>query len=186
MSSADSKSKLVEAILSGDDNRISEEWSKLEPVLYNFLICRMNASQEDAEDCVHQSLLTVIEKVQDYAISNPDQIKSYLIQCCKHNYFRIIERKKKEFTSEEIKPPEVVPEQVENLVHKQNQTLLNKCLEALSDFNKNLIATIFYNPSKNLTELANEYNMTSNALWTRKHRIIQKLAACIKKIENDV
>lgn len=186
MSSTDHSSQLVEAIRSGDNDRIESEWGKLQPVLYNFLIGRMNASPEDAEDCIQKSLLTVIEKVNDDSISNPDQIKSYLIRCCKHNYFRVIERRQKETASDEL--PDIIStaEQLDNLVEQQNKILMEKCLETLPDENKIFISQIYYSHQNNLTELAKEYNISPNAAWTRKHRIIQKLIDCVKKIENSV
>ena len=178
--------ELVAAIQSGNNSKVAEEWSKLHPVLKSYLIGTMNASPEDAEDCIQQSMFTLIEKVNDGSIVNPEKVKSYMFQCCKRNYFRIIERKRREFTVDEMYTQSAQAEQIERLVDIQNKELMLKCLEKLPEESRWLIYETVYKQEKSLSDLAHELQISANALWTRKHRIINKLIDCVQKVENTV
>lgn len=178
--------RLVEAIQSGDNAKISREWGKLQPILKNYLIGMMGASSEDAEDCIQQSMMTVIEKVNEGSIQNPESIKSYLFQCCKRNYYRIIDHSKKELTLDEQDIQSTPGDQIERLVEAQNKQLMQQCIAKLDEPSQHFIYEAVYNDKKSLSDLAKDLQISPNAAWTRKHRIINKLIECVQKLENTV
>ncbi len=178
--------QLVEAIRSGDDAKISREWGKLQPILKNYLIGMMGASSADADDCIQQSMMTVIEKVNEGSIQNPQSIKSYLFQCCKRNYLRIVDHSKKELSLEEHYVQSTPGDQLERLVESQNKQLMEHCIAKLNESSQHFIYEAVYNNKKSLSDLAKDLQISPNAAWTRKHRIINKLIECVQKLENTV
>ena len=81
-------SQFVKAIHENNKKELDEQAIVITRVLIKFLRARMNASQEDAEDCVQNTLLLVIEKIKEEKLNNPDSIIYYLFTTAKNDYFK--------------------------------------------------------------------------------------------------
>lgn len=173
-------SKFVTAIYEGDDKELNRQSKVLTKVLIKFLRVRMNASQEDAEDCAQNTLLLVISKVKEEKINNPDSIIYYLFTTAKNDFFKLLS-KRKEMTYDSIPDFHAnEPDQLKNLLSKERQRILEFCLNTLKPDNLEYISYWFENPRDEASVVANHFKISVSNAWTKKHRIIQLLKDCFK------
>lgn len=74
-------------------------------------------------------------------------------------------------------------QQTDNIINKEMEDLLKKCINKLDDKNKEFIHYILENPKMKTEEIAEHFSMTVNATWQKKHRLIHKLRECAQKYD---
>ncbi len=172
-------SALVTAIMNGDEataNRLCEEAT---PILRKYLIARMGASKEDAEDCVQIMFEYVIEKIKRNEFSNPKGLLSYMLTACRHNYLKIANLTPNDSLSE-LNDPVVESDQLRKLLNEDKLKTLKYCIEQLNREYRDLAGYLLKRPNAETEDIARDFNITINNAWIRKHRLIKRLRECIQ------
>lgn len=173
--------ELYNAILNGDDPKVSVFMKQLMPALIGFLRATMRASESDSKDCIQQAFLQTIEKIREDKIRDPSKLKYYLLTACRNIYLRMI--KHTNIPLDETNPYHAVSpaRQLTNLLDKEKQFFLSECMDELSPDYYDFINYWFENPDTDGSTVAAHFNISVNNAWTRKHRIIKILNECIEK-----
>jgi DNA-directed RNA polymerase specialized sigma24 family protein len=173
-------SKFVDAILQNDEPVINKQVKVITAVLIKFLMVRLDAPLEDAQDCAQNTLIIALKKIRSDQLSNPDAIINYLFTTSKHEYFSKLS-KDREVNYEEL--PEhhsAKPDQLNRLVEEEKISILERCIETLKHDYKKFIEFWFENPDFETAVVADHFEMSVNNAWTKKHRVINALQKCIK------
>ncbi len=174
-------SQFVKAIHENNKKELDKQSIVITRVLIKFLRVRLNASQEDSEDCVQNTLLFVIEKIKEEKLHNPDSIIYYLFTTAKNEYFKL-RAKNKESNYDEIPDSHAKePDQLKNILSKERQEVLNRCLAKLKPDYFEYISHWFKHPGDEAVVVASHFNISVNNAWTKKHRILQILKECVQK-----
>jgi RNA polymerase sigma factor (sigma-70 family) len=179
-------SELVDALQSGNDEIAGVLISEIIPRLEDYLVVVMNADRNGAKECVQQSFLDVFEQIRKNKIKEGKYILSYLIKSCRHEYLRYAKREHK-FKYEEgalnnLYEPE---EQVKNLLDKERQRILAKCLNELQEKSRSFIEYFIDKPDISTTEASEHFGLSGAAVRTRKSRILSRLHHCYKRKSNE-
>lgn len=174
-------SEFVSAVLKNDEEKLNELSDVIFRVLIKFLIVRMDARSEDAEDSAQNALMLVIEKIRNDKLKNPDTLIYYLFTTAKNDYLKQLNRKK-ESNYEEI-PVSVSekPDQLENLLDEERLQILNYCMKKLRKDYYDYIKYWFDHPGDEAVAVANHFGISVSNAWTKKHRILQILKKCVRK-----
>lgn len=172
--------ELYDAILKGEDSKVTELMEQLIPALTGFLRASMRASEDDSKDCIQQALLLTIEKIRDDKIRDPSKLKFYLLTACRNIYLRMI--KHINISLDETNPYHTVEpaNQLKTLLDKEKKQILSQCLDELSPAYYEFISYWFENPDSDASAVAQYFDISLNNAWTRKHRIIKMLNECIE------
>ncbi len=174
-------SKFVSAVLENDEEKLNELSDVIFRVLIKFLMVRMDARSEDAEDSAQNALMLVIEKIRNDKLKNPDTLIYYLFTTAKNDYLKQLS-KKKESNYEEI--PNSFSEkadQLENLLDEERLNVLNYCMKKLKKDYYDYISYWFEHPGDEAVAVASHFGISVNNAWTKKHRILQILKECVRK-----
>ncbi|NGP87063.1 RNA polymerase sigma factor [Fodinibius halophilus] len=174
-------SNLVTALQENDTKKVNELISALRPRLIAFLRIHMNATQEDAEDCAQDSLLTSIEIINEDRIQNPEQVVSYILSTCRNTYLKMQKKKRPEATDDISDKHQQAPRQLQSLLDKEQKRLLNICMDQLKEKHQSFMQYWFDHPDAQAKKVADHFNISLSNTWTRKHRIIKKLNECYTK-----
>lgn len=174
-------SKFVTAVLQNDRATLDELSIVISKVLIKFLLVRMDANLEDAQDSAHNTILFTIEKIKDDSLKHPDRVINYLFTTAKHDYLKS-QNKNREASYDEV-PDHYSKEgdQLQNILNEERQKILKRCLEKLKPKQFEYIDFWFKNPRMEASQVASHFKMSVNNAWTKKHRILQVLKECVQK-----
>jgi RNA polymerase sigma factor (sigma-70 family) len=174
-------SELVFAIREGDMKTANERCAEATPILINYLISTVNASREDAEDAVQRMFVYLIPKIQNDEINSPSGLLSYMLTGVRHSYYKIY--RDYDFDNyEEIKEELVSQaEQAWNLINREKESILQRCLSKLKNHYRDLMEFLFDHPEAVPEDIAEHFDISLNNAWTRKHRALQQMNECVKK-----
>ncbi len=175
-------SELVYAIKNGDTQTANERCAEAIPILKKYLMSTLDASNEDAEDAVQVMFEYVIPKIQQDEINSPSGLLSYMLTGARHSYYKIC--RDFDFDQYEEIQEDLVSEaeQAWNLINEEKELILEKCLSKLKNHYRELIEFLFDHPAAVPDDIAEYFNISLNNAWIRKHRAIQQLNECVKKI----
>lgn len=173
--------KLVTAVQENKTQETNKIIEALRPRLIAFLQIHMNATRSDAEDCAQDSLITALEIMKEDGIKNPDKIVSYILSTCRNNYLKMQKKKRPEATDEIPESHQQAPKQLQSLLDEEQQQLLEWCLNQLKEKYQNFMAYWFDHPDSHAKKVAKHFDISVNNVWTRKHRLIQKLNECYQE-----
>jgi len=177
---------LVEAIKKNNPQEINRWSEKAREVLIGYLRARFGASYDDAQDSVHETLAMVVEKIREnrFTTDNPG---GYILTSARNEYFRIYHANKNKVSDEVLdyraKDPVSNPHE---LVDEDTVGFLRKCITKLNDASRSFIEFILTNPDAKAEDVAEEFGTSTGNVWTRKHRIGQKLLECINGMKSPV
>lgn len=174
-------SELVDALKKGDDARASELLSEVLPRLEDYLCVVMNAKPQDAAECVHQAFLNVFEQIRRDKINNTKYIFNYLLKSSRNEYLKYVKRQHKfnyDNMLNEMCDPE---EQITNLMDKERQRILEKCLSELQKKSREFIEYFIDKPDSTTEEAVKAFNLSSANVRTKKSRILSRLHHCYKR-----
>lgn len=178
-------SELVEVLQKGDDVRAKNLVSEIVGRLEDYLCVVMNATPTDANECVQQAFVDVFDQVRQNNINEPKYFFSYLIKSCRNEYVRYMKRQHKFKYDEEALNTRVQPEQqFQNLLDKERQFILEKCLEELQGDSKEFIIYFIDKPDAPSEEVGNKFGLSESNVRTKKHRILGRLHHCFKRKSN--
>lgn len=174
-------SELVYAVKKNDMQTANKLCAQAIPILKKYLISKVNATPEDAEDAVQKMFEYVIPKIQKDEIKSPSGLLSYMLSGARHSYYKIV----RDFDLDKYNEIEeqLVSEadQVWNLIDRDRKKILLKCIEQLKGHYQKLITFLFDYPDADSNEIAEYFDISVNNAWTRKHRVIQQLNECVKQ-----
>lgn len=173
-------SELVSATLEDDQKRLNKILGKLFPALVHYLRGTMSCSRTDAEDCAQQAIMDTLEKIKANRIRTPESVYPYLLKSCRNNYFRIRRHNNKMVRDEHFSYLIEPAEQLRNLLDDEELCILNDCLDSLSDSLRTFINYFIKRPGIDSEQVAHEFQTSVAGVWSKKHRIIQLLADCVK------
>jgi len=175
-------SELVDALLSGQDQKANELLYEIIPRLEEYLRVVMGAGDRSARECVQQAFLDVYEQIRKNNIKEEKYIFSYLLKACRHEFLRYKKNQHRflyeaDTTHEGVEPAR----QIERLIDKERHQLLKQCLNELDEESKEFITHFLKNPDTSTDEAGKHFKMTSANVRTKKSRITSKLHECYKR-----
>lgn len=175
-------SDLVNALQKGDEPKAAELIQEILPRLEDYLVVVMNAERNAAKECVQQAFLDVFEQIKKDRIKESKYIFSYLIKSCRHEYLRYAKREHKFKYEEEALNVLYEPEtQMQNLLDKERQRILEECLNELKEKSKKFIKYFIDKPDSTTEEASAEFDLSGANVRTRKSRILSRLHHCYKR-----
>lgn len=177
-------SKLVEAIDQNDHATTNSLLKTLTPRLIRFLQIHMNAEKQDAEDCVQQTIMKVLHIIREGKLRDSDRILPFTLTICKNTYLNMVKDNHTSSYHELYVPHSNRPLQLQGLIDEERQAILEWCLQQLPDHYREFIGYWFRHPDSKAQAAANHFDMSVSHVWTRKHRILQKLSECCQKKSN--
>lgn len=174
-------SELVQAVRDDDRDNANRLLTEIRPRLIRFLNVHMNASVEDARDCVQESLLVSLRAIREGRIRKPEQMFSYLLTTCRNQYLKMLDRRKESYFETPPDSTNHAPRQLSGLLDRERQEILAGCLDELKDDHRAFIDYWFEHPDSDARTVADHFGISVNNAWTRKHRIIKKLNRCYEE-----
>jgi RNA polymerase sigma factor (sigma-70 family) len=151
--------------------------------LVKYLSSTVSACDDDCQEAAQLAIIQVIQKIQTDQIREPKAIKSYLFTCAKRNIYRMTRFGPTIVYDERAEYSIDTAQETDNIINKEMEELLKKCINKLDDKNKAFIHYLLENPKMKTEEIAEHFNMTVNATWQKKHRLIHKLRECAQKYD---
>lgn len=174
-------SELVYAIKNGDQRTTNKLCGEALPILKKYLISKVDASPENAEDAVQRMFEYVIPKIKNDEINSPSGLLSYMLTGARHSYYKIVEKFDTD-DLEEIRESFVSePEQAWRLISQDHQAALKVCLDKLKEHYRDLMVFLFSHPNADSEDIAEHFGISLNNAWIRKHRAVQMVSDCVKE-----
>jgi RNA polymerase sigma factor (sigma-70 family) len=176
-------SELVFALQQNKEGKANELLEELLYRLKDYLKVVMNATDSEAEECTQQAFLNVYEQIKKDNIKQEKYIFSYMIRACRHEYFRLSKDQHRFNNPVEDHPGHLVEpaEQVENLMDKDRQRILEECLEELREKSRTFIEYFIDKPDSSTKEAAKYFDISGANVRTKKSRILSRLHHCFKR-----
>lgn len=179
-------SELVDALQNRDESKSGALINEIMPRLEDYLVVVMSAERNAARECVQQAFLDVFEQIRKDKIKESKYIFSYLIKSCRHEYLRYTKREHKfKYEDEALNILYEQEEQFQNLLDKERQIILKKCLDELKSKSKRFIEYFIDKPDATTEEATDEFGLSSANVRTRKSRILSRLHHCYKRKSNE-
>lgn len=177
-------SKLIEAIAQDDKSTINALLEQMTPHLIRYLQTHMNASRQDAEDCVQQTLIKLLVIIREEKLRNEDHLLSFVLTVCRNTYLNLVKEDDTYSYDELYVKQSYKPEQLMRIMDRERRQALEWCIRQLPDHYREFIRYWFEHPDSSSRAAATRFNMSVNNVWTRKHRIIKRLRDCFQKKNN--
>lgn len=174
-------SELVYAVKKGDMQTANRMCADAIPILKKYLISNVNATPEDAEDAVQKMFEYVIPKIQNDEIKSPSGLLSYMLSGARHSYYKIVRDFDLDKYAEMEEELSSEADQVWNLVSKEQEAILSKCIEKLTGHYQDMISFLFEHPDADSYDIAEFFEISLNNAWIRKHRVIKQLQDCVQQ-----
>lgn len=174
-------SELVYAVKRDDMQTANRMCAEAIPILKKYLISKVNASTEDAEDAVQKMFEYVIPKIQNDEITSPSGLLSYMLAGARHSYYKIVRDFDLDKYGEIEEDLVSEADQVWNLISEERETILSRCIEKLKGHYLEMITFLFDHPEADSNDIAEYFDISLNNAWIRKHRVIQQLQDCVQQ-----
>lgn len=170
----------VQAIQSGETSDI-ERWSaEARNVLVKYLLSRYGANIRDAEDCVQEVLLKVMDLIKEKKLE-ADSYGAYIVTMTRNEYIRIMKEDARTtgnyFLEEHCYAADYDP--AEQLVNTEMLEFLQDCIDQLGEKSRELIEYFLKHPNARYIDIAQALGVSASTIWTRRHRVYKYLVKCI-------
>jgi len=172
-------SGLVKAIREGDERTTGKLCAEATPILKRYLLKKCNANSFDADDAIQKMFEYVIIKIREDEIENPSGLLSYMLKTCRHNYIKMIRENSFDYIDNLSEEPSNTADQLWKLINEERQEILKYCIQQLRKSYLEFVNYLFSYPGATSEDIAEQFNITRNNAWIRKHRIINKLTDCV-------
>lgn len=161
----------------------NELLKELLPRLIDYLKVTMNADEQDAEECVHQAIVNVIEQIKKDNIRKEKYIFMYTLRACRHEYIRYSKDQNKfNHPIEDHDHHLVEPaDQYKGLLEEERQLILEECLEELRPKSRRFIKFFINKPEASTKQASDHFNISGANVRTKKSRILSRLHHCVKR-----
>ncbi len=173
--------KFIDAVKKGPSKEFNKLYLELFQMLCHYLRTTMRANVPDAEDAAQHALVKTVERIHKNGIKEPDSIYSYLVQGAKNRYLRILFENNRYNYQDNIEVYIPVEEQVDRLNTYEELETLDKCIEQLPEEWRRFMMYWMDYPDAHANDVARDFGISVNNVWTRKHRVLKKVSECIKK-----
>ncbi|MDR8392112.1 sigma-70 family RNA polymerase sigma factor [Aliifodinibius sp. S!AR15-10] len=179
-------SELVVALQENRKGKANDLLEELLPRLIDYLKVTMGADEQDAEECVQQAVLNVLEQINKDNIRKEKYIFMYMIRACRHEYYRYAKDKNKfNHPIEDHEQHMIDPaEQYENLLEEERQEILKECLKELRAKSRRFIEYFIDKPQATTKQASDHFNISGANVRTKKSRILSRLHHCVKRKSN--
>lgn len=174
-------SGLVRAYKEGDQRRVSRYCNKLTPILCNFLMGRMGASREDADDAIQNMYEYLFSKIEKDEITNPEGLLGYIQTASRHSYLNLLRARKNDDLMYYSVDPSIPADQVWNLIQQENKKVISNCISKMEGHYRPLVLFMFEYNKATPADIAEYFDISINNAWTRKYRVVNMLSDCVKK-----
>lgn len=173
--------RLAVAFSENNSMAITQYVDELRPRLIRFLHIHLNASPEDAEDCTQEAFLTTYETIKTGKMRDAEHLLSFLLSACRNNYLNLKKKRSPQLVEESLDERQAPPRQLSIILDKEKHALLAQCIEKLNDGYRTFINYWFSHPDAEAIAAAEHFGMSTESVWTKKHRIVKKLSECYQK-----
>ncbi|WP_069131922.1 RNA polymerase sigma factor [Rhodohalobacter halophilus] len=174
-------SELVEALQRNDRQSVNQICADSLVILKKYLIARMGATPENAEDAVQQMFEYLIPKIREDVIDNPGGLAKYMMKAARHTYLNLL-RDYNFNEYEELAEEPVVPEnQIWNLINDDRKQILKHCIDKLKAHYRSLVEFLLTYPEADAADVAEKFDISVNNAWQRRHRVIKHLSSCAEE-----
>lgn len=175
--------ELVNALQEYNGGKSNELLKQLLPRLCSYLEVTMDARPQDAEEAVQQAFLNTYKRVLEDGIKDKKYFYKYILLASRLEYVRLMEYDDR-YAGEMSDSAEYLvtpPQQINNLIDKQQQKFLKECLEELRDRFNTFIMYVFKHPEINTRALSEHFDISEGNARAKKFQIIKRLSKCVKK-----
>lgn len=176
-------SELVEALQRNDEKSVNQICADSLIILKKYLIARMGATSEDAEDAVQQMFEYLIPKIRDDVIDNPGGLAKYMMKAARHTYLNLLRDYNLNEHEELAEEPSIEEKQMWNLVNEDRRQILKYCIDKLKNHYRDLVEFILKYPEADAKDVAEKFDISVNNAWQRKHRVIKHLSSCAEEYQ---
>ncbi len=173
--------EFYQAVIDGDERALTRATDKLFPSLVAYLKATIGCCEDDCKESVQLTLIQTIHRIRVGEIREPSSLKSYMKTTAKNNLLRAVRRGPVEVFDETATYSVVAEDQANNLINMDTHRILVECLNKLDPFNRAFMDYWLQNPGVGHEEVAKAFDLSVNATWQRKYRLIQLLHKCTKK-----
>lgn len=170
-----------------DPNR-EKAWEKYQTILETLIKIFTWRGSRNAEDLAHEVINRVEQKMPGLIGTYKGDPARYFYGVASnviHEYWREESRFSEFQEGNDPTDPALLANDDEQYEIDERQQFLSHCLERLSESDRSIVLSYYqYDQKTKLAQrkqLANELDLTMNALWIRVSRIRFSLAACIKE-----
>jgi len=176
-------SDLVSALQEDHEEEANDLLAEIMPRLKDYLEVTMNAEENDAEECIHRAFANVYEKVINDKIKKEKYIFRYLLRACRHEYIRYMKNQHRFVPPEDENPHYILTpgEQIEKLMDKDRQRILEECLDELQKKSRRFIEYFIDKPDTTTKEASKHFKISGANVRTKKSRITSRLHHCFKR-----
>ena len=165
--------KLIQRLKDRDETALEELLRRFGPLM-RYIIVPILPGEQDREECLSETVLTVWEKIETY---DPDKggWTTWLTAVTRNgalNHARKLRRQETQELTPDIPSPEPTPE--ERVIQKEREAALMEALQYLGDRERMLFYRKYYY-RQSTAQMAAELGMTERAVEGRLYRIKQKL-----------
>lgn len=176
-------STLIKAILDDDHQLVNRLSESLQKHLVLYLRVRAGAPLHLAEEAVSSCFTTVLEKIKERRINDPESLLKYCMVSARRIYLRMLEKEARfeSLGSDAHWIADTADDQLQVLIDEERQKRLEKCLEILDPEKKEFILFLFQDNTINMQEIAKKFGYSYAKARTLKTRIVQILNDCVHK-----
>ena len=165
--------KLIQRLKDRDETALEELLRRFGPLM-RYIIAPILPGEQDREECISETVLTVWEKVESY---DPEKGSwtTWLTAVTRNgalNKARILRRGETQELTPDIPSPDPTPE--EQVIQKEREAALVEALGYLGDRERMLFYRKYYY-RQSTAQIAAELGMTQRSVEGRLYRIKQKL-----------
>jgi DNA-directed RNA polymerase specialized sigma24 family protein len=173
-------SDLVYAIKNGDQRKADKLIAEAIPILKKYLISKLGATPENAEDSVQRMFEYIIPKIRNGEINSPSGLLSYMLTGSRHSYYKTVrnfDSEDMDVLCEELVAP---AEQAQQLISTEYEAVLKNCINKMRHHYRDLLVFLFEYPDADPEDIAEYFDISIGNAWARKHRALQQLSECVK------
>lgn len=172
--------KITRAIDNKNKALFSEEIADCIDFGQAYLISTYQIDIDLAYDCVMNVLEKLIENFFQIAKKKDLNFGGYFIQSLKNEYLQHYRKDKKVDQTHSLSDFQDTHEQVYDVLFTQDdKNSLKRCIEKLPEDHFEFISWVLKNEKPDKELLKKKYDITVNAFYQRKHRIINMLKKCM-------
>lgn len=145
-----------------------------------YLVHTFEIDPDQAYDCVMNVIEKLIGSFDMLCDKDHFNIAGYYLQSLKNEYRLFYRKEKKVFSHADFENIRAKQEAIyDQLFSNEEKLSLRRCIEKLPADQKEFIYWNISNPKPQAKEVEQKFDLTINAFYQRKHKIINKLRRCL-------
>lgn len=170
-----------DAVIANNQSDITKAVELVQYRLKKYVVAGLKADAGDADDIVQTVLMNAISQIQERLIENPDKLGAYFIKSAKNQFISLKRKHHLEDLDENPAYFSNLTVEIEALIDQEKMMALTECVDTLKTENKSFIEFWLRFPDSKSEDIATHFNMNVNSVFTKKKRLIEILAKCVKE-----